>query len=92
MTKLDRGRDLLACSFCGKAQDQVVKLIAGPGVYICDQCVDLCNDIITEEVGRVRTRARPTDDEIAAAARAVNDAVSRLQVLAMRRQEPPEPE
>jgi ATP-dependent protease Clp ATPase subunit len=89
MAKLDRASDLLKCSFCGKAQDQVVKLIAGPGVYICDECVDLCNDIITEEVGTARPRARPTDEEIAAAARAVNDAVSRLQVLAMRRQDPP---
>ncbi len=38
------------CSFCGKAQGEVVKLIAGLGVYICDQCVDLCHDIITQEL------------------------------------------
>ncbi|MGB4273444.1 MAG: ATP-dependent Clp protease ATP-binding subunit ClpX [Bacillota bacterium] len=39
------------CSFCGKAQDQVKKLIAGPGVYICDECIELCNEIIEEELG-----------------------------------------
>src|ERR1700684_3702984 len=37
------------CSFCGKSQDEVRKLIAGPTVYICDECIDLCNDIIAEE-------------------------------------------
>ncbi|MCH7586299.1 MAG: hypothetical protein IH941_14290, partial [Acidobacteria bacterium] len=40
------GGDLLKCSFCGKSQKQVKKLIAGPGVYICDECIDLCNEII----------------------------------------------
>ena len=40
----------LVCSFCGKTQDEVRKLVAGPGVYICDECVDLCNDILTEEL------------------------------------------
>ena len=39
----------LVCSFCGKSQDEVRKLIAGPTVYICDECIDLCNDIIAEE-------------------------------------------
>ena len=42
--------DKLNCSFCGKAQDEVKKLIAGPSVYICNECVDLCNDIIEEEI------------------------------------------
>jgi ATP-dependent Clp protease ATP-binding subunit ClpX len=42
--------DLLKCSFCGKSQKQVKKLIAGPGVYICDECIDLCNEIIEEEI------------------------------------------
>jgi len=42
--------DLLKCSFCGKTQKQVKKLIAGPGVYICDECIDLCNEIIEEEL------------------------------------------
>jgi|UniRef100_A0A7C5AMU0 ATP-dependent Clp protease ATP-binding subunit ClpX len=44
----DKGTDLL-CSFCGKSQSEVKKLIAGPGVYICDECIELCNDIIAEE-------------------------------------------
>jgi ATP-dependent Clp protease ATP-binding subunit ClpX len=44
------GTELLKCSFCGKSQKQVKKLIAGPGVYICDECVDLCNEIIDEEL------------------------------------------
>ena len=39
----------IKCSFCGKYQDQVKKLIAGPDVYICDECVDLCNEILDEE-------------------------------------------
>ena len=42
--------DLLKCSFCGKSQKQVRKLIAGPGVYICDECIDLCNEIVEEEL------------------------------------------
>ena len=41
--------DRLKCSFCGKSQDQVKKLIAGPDVYICDECVELCNEILDEE-------------------------------------------
>ncbi len=44
------GADLLKCSFCGKSQKQVKKLIAGPGVYICDECIELCNEIIEEEL------------------------------------------
>jgi ATP-dependent Clp protease ATP-binding subunit ClpX len=44
------GSDLLKCSFCGKSQKQVKKLIAGPGVYICDECIELCNEIIDEEL------------------------------------------
>ncbi|MFQ5966896.1 MAG: ATP-dependent Clp protease ATP-binding subunit ClpX [Acidimicrobiia bacterium] len=49
MAKFAEGSDLLKCSFCGKSQKQVRKLIAGPGVYICDECIDLCNEIIEEE-------------------------------------------
>jgi len=45
--------DLLKCSFCGKSQKQVRKLIAGPGVYICDECIELCNEIIDEELAEV---------------------------------------
>ncbi|MCL4422347.1 MAG: ATP-dependent Clp protease ATP-binding subunit ClpX [Actinobacteria bacterium] len=50
MAKFGEGGDLVKCSFCGKSQKQVKKLIAGPGVYICDECIDLCNDIIEEEL------------------------------------------
>lgn len=53
----DNGK-LLYCSFCGKSQDEVRKLIAGPSVFICDECVDLCNDIIREEI----QDAEPQDD------------------------------
>src|SRR4029077_6000422 len=42
--------ELLKCSFCGKSQKQVKKLIAGPGVYICDECIELCNESIEEEL------------------------------------------
>ena len=51
MARVGDGVDLLKCSFCGKSQKQVKKLIAGPGVYICDECIDLCNEIIEEELG-----------------------------------------
>ena len=49
MSKRNSNYELLSCSFCGKSQKEVRKLIAGPGVYICDECIDLCNDIIAEE-------------------------------------------
>ena len=50
MARLGDGSDLVKCSFCGKTQKQVKKLIAGPGVYICDECIELCNDIIEEDL------------------------------------------
>jgi ATP-dependent Clp protease ATP-binding subunit ClpX len=50
VARIGDGGDLLKCSFCGKTQKQVKKLIAGPGVYICDECIDLCNEIIEEEL------------------------------------------
>ena len=52
----------LYCSFCGKGQDEVKKLIAGPSVFICDECVDLCNDIITEETQQVSEDVEQNDD------------------------------
>src|ERR1700742_846161 len=52
MARIGDGGDLLKCSFCGKSQKQVKKLIAGPGVYICDECIDLCNEIIEEELSQ----------------------------------------
>ncbi len=50
MAKFGDGGELLKCSFCGKSQKQVKKLIAGPAVYICDECIELCNEIIEEEL------------------------------------------
>ncbi|NBW39891.1 ATP-dependent Clp protease ATP-binding subunit ClpX [bacterium] len=51
----DKGRNTLVCSFCNRTQEEVRKLIAGPGVYICDECIDLCNDIIADEVEQEET-------------------------------------
>lgn len=50
MAHMQESADLLKCSFCGKSQKQVKKLIAGGGVYICNECIDLCNEIIEEEL------------------------------------------
>ncbi|CAQ05338.1 ATP-dependent Clp protease ATP-binding subunit ClpX [Corynebacterium urealyticum] len=67
---MQESAELLKCSFCGKSQKQVRKLIAGPGVYICDECIELCNEIIEEEL--VATSAQepqgklPTPSEISA--------------------------
>ena len=61
------GSELLKCSFCGKSQKQVKKLIAGPGVYICNECIDLCNEIIEEELAEteeVSFAELPKPDEI----------------------------
>ena len=88
MPKFGPDRDKLACSFCGKTQTQVVKLIAGPGVYICDQCVALCAEIIADETADRESRPDPTDEDLAAAARAANAAVGRLHRLALRRRTP----
>jgi ATP-dependent Clp protease ATP-binding subunit ClpX len=57
MSKLSESGEILKCSFCGKSQKQVRKLIAGPGVYICDECIELCNEIIEEELGQGTTKA-----------------------------------
>jgi ATP-dependent Clp protease ATP-binding subunit ClpX len=51
MFKFNDEKGQLKCSFCGKSQDQVRKLVAGPGVYICDECIDLCTEIVEEELG-----------------------------------------
>jgi hypothetical protein len=65
--------DLLRCSFCNKNQKELKKIIAGPGVYICDECVELCNEIILEELGptpprapvpRIDSRCDWSDDEL----------------------------
>ncbi|RKQ37930.1 ATP-dependent protease ATP-binding subunit ClpX [Oceanobacillus halophilus] len=51
MFKFNEEKGQLKCSFCGKSQDQVRKLVAGPGVYICDECIELCTEIVEEELG-----------------------------------------
>jgi ATP-dependent Clp protease ATP-binding subunit ClpX len=69
VARIGDGGDLLKCSFCGKSQKQVKKLIAGPGVYICDECIDLCNEIIEEELaesGDVKFDELPKPMEIRA--------------------------
>lgn len=69
--KKSGGEKLLYCSFCGKSQHEVKKLIAGPSVFICDECIDLCNDIVRDELieeqdGSTAKRDLPTPREIAA--------------------------
>ncbi|HXX39662.1 MAG TPA: ATP-dependent Clp protease ATP-binding subunit ClpX [bacterium] len=69
MFKTGDDRERLKCSFCGKTQEQVRKLVAGPGVYICDECIELCNEIIEEELtsgphGHVKPRSVPKPHEI----------------------------
>ena len=67
MAKFGDTGELLKCSFCGKSQKQVKRLIAGPGVYICDECIDLCNEIIEEELtdsSEIRFEELPTPREI----------------------------
>lgn len=68
MARIGESSDLLKCSFCGKSQKQVrYKLIAGPGVYICDECIELCNEIIDEYLNEVQETSEvelPTPKEI----------------------------
>ena len=61
MSRIGDSTDVMKCSFCGKTQKQVQQLIAGPGVYICDECVELCNEIIDE---RMAEAAQGESDEI----------------------------
>src|SRR5210317_768957 len=68
MSRGKESSDDLLCSFCGKSQDEVKKLIAGPSVYICDECIQLCNEIIAEEydqeTGAEKTEKLPKPYEI----------------------------
>jgi len=57
-------REEVKCSFCGKPQTQVAKVVAGPGVLICNECVALCNDIMIEELGAGWERSVPSPQEI----------------------------
>ena len=59
MPQFHRPEELLTCSFCGKSQNDVRKLIAGPGVYICNECIDICNEIINDDEQTATTTARP---------------------------------
>ncbi|GAB2511872.1 ATP-dependent Clp protease ATP-binding subunit ClpX [Corynebacterium atrinae] len=61
MAHMQESADLLKCSFCGKSQKQVKKLIAGGGVYICDECIELCNEIIEEELGAQEAAEKKED-------------------------------
>ena len=81
--------DTMRCSFCGKTQHQARKLIAGPGVFICDECIELCDRILEEELGE--RPARVLDEDIEAAAREARAAVDRLRVLAQQSRTLPEP-
>src|SRR5207237_9686628 len=54
-----RGEDTLRCSFCGKSQNEVKKLIAGPTVYICNECIDICIEIISDDVQQEAAATRP---------------------------------
>ena len=60
--KATSGEKALFCSFCGKSQHEVKKLIAGPSVFICDECIDLCNDIIRDELPATEVAKPKTDD------------------------------
>eukprot|EP01030_Chromulinospumella_sphaerica_P016134 gene16134-15945_t len=60
--KTSSGEKLLYCSFCGKSQHEVKKLIAGPSVFICDECIDLCNDIIRDETSAIEAVAGAKSD------------------------------
>ena len=63
MARMQESADLLKCSFCGKSQKQVKKLIAGGGVYICDECIELCNEIIEEELGAAQAAAAENEEK-----------------------------
>ena len=64
MTEKVGGEKLLYCSFCGKSQHEVRKLIAGPSVFICDECIDLCNDIIREEAAHRHRRRKAAKSDL----------------------------
>ena len=64
MTRLSESGDMLKCNFCSKTQKQVLKLIAGPGVYICNECVHLCLEIIDEELGKAASKPTTEDFEL----------------------------
>ena len=64
MEKKSGGEKLLYCSFCGKSQHEVKKLIAGPSVFICDECIDLCNDIVRDELSSIEQEGKSAKDSL----------------------------
>ena len=62
MSNNTNDREEVVCSFCGKSQDQVFRLLAGPGVYICNECIDLCSDILAQD--RVLKKPSPEHREV----------------------------
>ncbi|HEX4864437.1 MAG TPA: ClpX C4-type zinc finger protein [Acidimicrobiales bacterium] len=77
--KGDAARDLVRCSFCDKDQKSVKKIIAGPrGVYICDECVDLCRDIIVEELGPIEPLPPSTQGIVSEGLRALAEQAEQL--------------
>ena len=79
MAKFGEGGDLVKCSFCGKTQKQVKKLIAGPGVYICNECVHLCDLILAEEqVREFGSWSERPDDELLASLAKVQAVVAQV--------------
>ena len=58
MANFRRPEELLNCSFCGKSQNDVKKLIAGPGVYVCNECIDICNEIINDDEQQEQATSR----------------------------------
>ena len=90
MARIGESADLLKCSFCGKSQKQVQQLIAGPGVYICDECVELCNEIIEERLAEAGEEPSsefdlPKPREIFALPRGVRHRAGRRQARPLRR-------
>ena len=70
------GKILMYCSFCGKSQDEIAKLIAGPSVYICDECVGLCNEILDEEDTKPAKAELPTASLSERTTESLQDALS----------------
>lgn len=62
MARISDSSDMLKCSFCSKAQKQVSQLIAGPGVYICDECVGVCGEIIAEREAQAASAKEPSKE------------------------------
>ncbi|HQT26308.1 MAG TPA: ClpX C4-type zinc finger protein, partial [Burkholderiales bacterium] len=73
MSDKNGGEKMLYCSFCGKSQQEVRKLIAGPSVFVCDECIELCNDIIREETQEQASKLSQSDLPVPREIRAILD-------------------